>query len=157
MSAGSPLAPRQLEVWSLRRDGTKPVEIARRLDTSRQFVHQTLDVADAKISHLLTQVAKASKIEIQHLDVRNGILLGNHRGLETQVVISFSAKHEVQIWYWYDKLEACDSCELENHCRTCLLDEAEERGITLTTDEKALPPAKLARNLFSRLIPGLKT
>jgi hypothetical protein len=35
------------------------------------------------------------------------------------------------------------------------MDEAGERGIELTEEERSLPPSKLAHSLFSRLIPGL--
>jgi len=140
----------------LRRRGLEPVEIARELNTSRQFVHQTLNAADAKVSGLLTEAARANRIEIQLLDVRNGVLTGYHRGLEKQVVISYSGKHGVQVWYWYENPGACENCELMPQCRDYLLDEAEEQRIPLTRDEKGLPPDRLARLVFSRLIPGLK-
>ncbi len=156
MSLSSPLAPRQEFVWSLRRKGFEPVEIARELKTSRQFVHQTLHAADAKVSRLLREAAQANRIEMRVLDVKNGVLAGYHRGLGKQVVISYSAKHGVQVWYWYEKPTACADCELTQQCREYLLDEAEERGMPLTAEEKGLAPAQIARVVFSRLIPGLK-
>jgi len=156
MSLGSSLAPRQKMIWSLRRRGFQPVEIARKLDTSRQFVHQTLNAADAKVSNLLTETAGMNRIEIQHVDVKNGILTGYHRGLETQVVISYSGKNGLRVWYWYENPDACEDCEQTHQCKNYLLDEAEEYGIPLIRDEKKLQPAKLARIVFSRLIPELK-
>jgi hypothetical protein len=36
------------------------------------------------------------------------------------------------------------------------MDEAEERGVSITEEEKRLPPAKLAHTIFSELIPWLK-
>lgn len=156
MSFRSYLAPKQKMIWSLRKKGLEPVEIAKRINTSRQFVHQTLNAADVKVSNLLTEAAQMNRIEIQRLDVRNGILVGYHRGLETQAVISYSGKHGVQVWYWYENPEGCEVCEQILHCKNYLLDEAEEQGIPLNEDEKKLPPAKLAQVVFSRLIPGLK-
>ncbi len=150
------LAPRQKTIWSLRRRGFQPVEIAKKLNTSRQFVHQTLNAADAKVSNLLTEMAGMNRIEIQHVDVRNGILLGYHRGLKTQAVICYSGKNGLRVWYWYENPDACEECTLIHQCKTYLLDEAEEYGIPLTPDEKKRQPAKLARILFSRLIPELK-
>jgi len=156
MALSSPLAPRQGLVWSLRRRGFEPVEIAKELKTSRQFVHQTLNAADAKVSSLLTETARANRIETLLLDVRNGVLTGYHHGLGKQVVISYSGKHGVQVWYWYEKPTACADCELTQQCREYLLDEAEEREMPLTAEEKGLPPAQIARVVFNRLIRGLK-
>jgi len=132
------------------------VKIAKELGTSRQFVHQTLNAADAKVSGLLTEAARANRIEVQAMDIRNGVLTGYHRGLEKQAVISYSAKHGVQVWYWYENPGACQACELTQQCRDYLLDEAEERGIALTREEKRLPPDRLAHLVFSRLIPSVK-
>lgn len=156
MSFRSLLAPRQKIVWSLRRSGLEPVEIAKKLNASRQFVHQTLNAADAKLSGLLTEEARASRIEIQHLDVKSGILVGYHRGLGTRAVISYSGEHGVQVWYWHENAEACKACELLHQCKSYLLDEARERGIPLAPNEMEMLPAKLAHVVFSRLIPGLR-
>ncbi len=156
MSFSNFLAPKQNMIWSLRRKGFEPVEIAKKLKTSRQFVHQTLKAADSKIYNLLTEVAQANKVEIQRLDVKNGILIGYHRGFETPVIVSYSSKHGVQVWYWHENPESCEKCEFEPQCRSYLIDESEERGIELTEDEKRLPPAKLARIVFSKLISGVK-
>jgi hypothetical protein len=156
MSFSGSLAPRQKMIWSLRRRGFQPVEIAEKLNTSRQFVHQTLNAADAKVSSLLTEMAEMNRIEIQHVDVKNGILAGYHRGLETQVVICYSGKNGLRVWYWYENPDACEECKLIHQCKNYLLDEAEEYGIPLTPDEKKLQPAKLARTVFSRLMPELK-
>jgi hypothetical protein len=35
------------------------------------------------------------------------------------------------------------------------MDEAGERGIELTEEDRSLPPSRLAHVIFSRLIPGL--
>ena len=151
------LAPKQNVIWSLRRKGLEPVEIARRLKTSRQFVHQTLNTADSKVSAFLSDTAQANRIEIQSLDIRNGILVGFHRGLETPAVISYSGEQGVQVWYWHERAEACEACEQVHRCKSYLLNEAEEREIELTEDERKLPPARLAHVVFSRLTPGLKS
>ncbi|MEM2906421.1 MAG: hypothetical protein QW587_11910 [Candidatus Bathyarchaeia archaeon] len=156
MSFSDALSPRQGLIWALRRRGFEPVEIAKELGTSRQFVHQTLNAANSKVSKLLTETAQANRIEVQLKDVRNGVLAGYHRGLEKQAVVSYSAKHGVQVWYWYENPATCEACESMPQCRDYLLDEAEEREIPLTTEEKMLPPGRLARLVFSRLIPEVE-
>lgn len=156
MSLANSLAPRQKMIWSLRRKGLQPIEIAEKLNTSRQFVHQTLNAADAKVSNLLTETAGMNRIEIQQVDVKNGFLAGYHHGLETRVVISYSGRNGLRVWYWYKNPDACEDCELVHQCRSYLLDEAEEHGIPLTSDEKGLQPAKLACLVFNRLIPELR-
>ena len=134
----------------------KPVEIARQLNTSRQFVHLTLSAADAKVSDILLDVARSNKIDVQILDVKKGILVGHHHGLGTRAVVSLSGKLGVQVWHWYENLDACDACEQAYNCRDYLLVEAEELGVQISDEERLMQPSKLARVLFSRLIPGLE-
>jgi hypothetical protein len=140
-------------MWSLRRRGLRPAQIAEELGTSRQFVHQTLATVDARVSSLLLESARANRIEIHSVDVTNGILSGYHRGLGTRTVVSFSDKHGVQVWYWHENPESCVACSRMSECMEYLLDEAEERGVQLTDEERKLAPAKLTRVVFWRLMP----
>ena len=89
MSLRTPPSPRQGLVWSLRRRGLEPPEIAKELEASRQFVHQTLSAADAKVSRLLMEAARANRMEVQSIDVKNGLLTGYHRGLEKEAGFSY--------------------------------------------------------------------
>lgn len=49
----------------------------------------------------------------------------------------------------------CASCKWVERCRRRLLDEAEERNVQLSAEERELPPSRLAHLIFSRVIPGL--
>ena len=156
MSVISPLAPRQRAIWSLRRGGLGKSDIAARLGVSPQFVHQTLNAVEAKISRALVEVSRANNVRMRELNPEKGILVGHHPGLNTLTVISQTARDGIRIWYWHEKPEDCETCELKISCRNYLLNEAEETKVSLTPEEKEHPPAKLARIIFSRLIPGLK-
>lgn len=132
------------------------MQIAERLKTSRQFVHLTLNACDVKISNLLTDLARVNRLEIEHLDVRNGILAGFSPSLRTQAIVSYSVKHGAQVWYWEENPNACGECDQATRCMEYLLNEAEERGISLTQSEMQLPPSRLGRVIFSTLVPGLR-
>ena len=156
MSVISPLAPKQRIIWSLRRGGMGKSDIATRLGVSPQFVHQTLNAVEAKISRALVEVSRANNVRMRELSPEKGILVGYHPGLSTLTVISQTARDGIRIWYWHEKPEDCEACELRNACKDYLLNEAEETKVSLTHEEREYPPAKLARVIFSRLIPGLK-
>lgn len=153
MSSFKFLAPRQEAVWALQREGLKEAEIARRLGISRQFVHQTLNATVAKVSKALVEAAQANRIQIRRLEPLKGIAFGYHHGLKTNTIISYTLKHGVQVWFWYEKPEDCERCEQREVCRSYLLNEAEERKIKLSEHELNSPPAKLAHIIFSKLIP----
>jgi len=69
------------------------------------------------------------------------------------VIVTFSARNGVQTWH-YEQPD-CGACRWEDNCRQRLLDEAEEREITLSEEDRQLPPSKLAHAIFSKIIPGL--
>ncbi len=148
------LTARQLDIWRLRRDGLPQFKIAERLGVTRQAIHNVIGVIDKKVSGVLQDAARMNKVEVQHIDPVKGILLGYSPEVRDRVIITFSVRHGIQTWYRHTG--QCADCDLENECRKMLLEEAEERGINLTEEDKREPPAKLAHKVFSKLVPGLK-
>ena len=138
----------------MKRDGLSLAEIARRLDVTRQAVHKVAGNVDNQVTQALTQVASAAKIEVRQLDPTKGILLGYSYENENRVIITFSTKHGAQIWQYH--AGKCGDCKSLNGCREVILGEAEERGITLTKEERDVMPSKLAHIVFSKVIPGLE-
>ena len=147
------LTSRQLNIWRLRKDGSPQFRIAERLGVSRQAVHNVVGVIDRKVSRALKDAAHVNKIEIRYLDPVKGILIGYSHEVKDQAIISFSVKHGVQTWYRHNG--QCVDCSLRSDCQKMLLEEAEERSINLTEEEKREPPAKLAQKIFSKVVPRL--
>ncbi len=144
----------QLKIWGMRRDGLTQAEIARRLGVTRQAINKTIRDIDGKVSQSLKAAATAAKVEGRHLDPERGILLGYSHETNDRVVVTFSTRHGVHIWHYYTG--RCDGCELQKTCRKVISDEADERGIVLTEEEKQRAPAEIARLVFSKAIPGLE-
>lgn len=145
---------RKLEIWSMRRDGSSLSEIARKLGITRQAVHKNMGVIDSLVSHTLKSVASAAKIEIRHIDLSKGIMLGYSYETNNRVMVTFSTQHGAQIWHHHTG--KCEVCASNENCRNLLLGEADERGIPLTAEVKSMPPTELARTIFSKVIPGLE-
>ena len=124
-------------------------QIATSLGISRQAVHKGIHTIETKVYKALTSTAKANKIVITEVDARKGVLKGKSPGLETTVYITFSPANGVQVWF---KREGnCERCPFLDDCRRILLEEAKERGISLSEEEKRYLPTDLAGNLFRRL------
>ena len=155
LNLSSPLSQKQKTEWSLVSKGQPVVAIADRLKTTRQFVNQTKLAAEARLSTTLLDVAQANHIHITKLNPKEGILLGYHPGLKRKAIITYSTKHGIKVWYWYDKPEEVTDQEFLNQTRTYLLDIASERGVEVK-DAKTINPARFAHLLFSELIPELR-
>ena len=155
LNLASPLSQKQKTVWSLISKGLPVITIADRLKTTRQFVNQTKLAAEAKLSATLLDVAQANHIHVTKLHIKEGLLLGYHPGLKRKAIITYSTKHGIKVWYWYDNPEEVTDREFLSQTRTYLLDIAEERGVEVK-DAKTMHPAKLAHLLFSELIPEVK-
>ena len=152
-----PLTSKQSAAWSSFQRGITAIEIAKRMKTTRQNVHQTLKIAEVKISKTLLDVARSNGLEIKALQPEKGILLGYNPLLKRNVVVTYTSKNGVRVWYWYDNPEKIDDEKLLQETREYLLNEAEERGIRLTLEEKNTHPARLARAVFSRLLPEVRS
>jgi len=147
------LTDKQLIVWSLLLKKLSKAEIGRRLGVTRQAVYDAEKVIQAKVEQALIHTAESNMIEPRYVDSAKGILLGYSPSSQRNVIITFSARNGVQTWH-YEQPD-CSSCKWVERCRKRLLDEADERDVALSDEEKGLPPSKLAQVIFSRVIPGL--
>ncbi len=149
------LTERQLEIWRLRFKGLSKAEVGRRLGITRQAVYDAEKYTLERVESALRHVADASRIEVRFLDPSKGVLLGFDPSTSNRVIVTFSARNGVQTWH-YEQPD-CGACQWEENCKQRLLDEAEERNITLSEKERRLPPSKLAHLIFSKIIPGLES
>ena len=147
------LTDRQLEIWKLRFKGLKQAEVGRRLGITRQGVYDAEKQMLYKVESALKHVAQVNRLDVDTLDPSKGILHGYHPATKNRVIVTFSATNGVQTWHYEDP--DCDVCQWEGNCKQRLLDEAEEREIQLSIDERSMPASKLAHVIFSKVIPGL--
>jgi transcriptional regulator len=143
------LTSKQLQIWNLKNKGLLEANIARRLDVSRQTVHKALNTANTKVSQALQEAARLNKIGVKTVDPAQGILVGFSQEFKAAVMITFSAKNGVQIWYRHEG--DCKSCDQLQTCRIMLLAEAEEREVQLPKNHEAMLPSQLAEILFSKI------
>jgi hypothetical protein len=148
------LTSKQLTIWDLNRLGYTQADIGRKIEATRQAVYDALKISLKKVDSALRHAAEANMVEIKYVDPKNGILLGVVPQDSSQVILTFSKRHGIQTWH-YDE-PRCQDCKWVKRCADRLMDEAEERGVSITEEEKRLPPAKLAHTIFSELIPWLK-
>jgi hypothetical protein len=140
------LTDKQLILWKLKQNGLGLTEIASLLRVSRQAVHKGLQSVETKIYRALIDAAKANRIEIRKIDTEKGFLAGWSPEFRVDVIVTFSAKNGIQVWYRHKG--DCKSCSMREECKAILLSEAEERGITLPDDE----PSRLAEVMFKELL-----
>jgi hypothetical protein len=143
------LTSRQRLIWELRSDGLPEAAIARKLNVTRQNIHQTLDSADAKVGEALEETAKINKIEIDTINPTKGFLTGYSSHFNTKTFITFSAKNGVQVWYKHEG--NCEKCKKLQTCREALLTEAKDRNFLLPKGTESILPSKLAKALFERI------
>jgi DNA-binding CsgD family transcriptional regulator len=154
MLSSAYMTQRQKMIWKMNMLGLPQAEISREIGVSRQAVHNALNIALKKIELALRHVAEANRIDVRYIDPINGILLGFSPSINKKVIITFSTKHGIHVWHYENP--DCSKCKFVSKCRSILLDEAEERNIILSKEEKRLPPSKLAHLIFSKIIPGLE-
>jgi len=148
------LTTRQLEIWDLNRRGESRAEIGERFGFTRQAVYDALKVSLGKVESALRHTADASSIEIISVDPTNGILLGTTPVDRSRVIITFSRRHGVQTWHFEEP--DCGKCSYTRRCTERLIDEAGERGIQLSDEQRRMLPSKLAHDIFYSLLPELR-
>jgi len=144
------LTSKQMQIWNLKSKGLLEANIARKLDVSRQTIHKALNVANTKVAQALQEAARLNKIAIKTVDPSRGILVGFSQEFKASVVITFSARNGVQIWYRHKG--DCKSCDQLQTCITMLLAEAEEREVQLPEYHETMLPSELAEILFSKIM-----
>jgi DNA-binding CsgD family transcriptional regulator len=152
----SPLTQKQKIVWSLLNKGLSATTIANKLNTTRQFINQTKLSAEAKLSTTLLDVAQANDLQITKLYPKTGILLAYHPTLKRKAIITYNTNHGIKVWYWHDNPEEITDTTFLNQTQQYLIDIAKERNIEIENTHTT-HPAQLAHQIFSKLIPELKT
>jgi transcriptional regulator len=150
--SGGYLASRQLKIWDLRRKGLREASIARDLNISRQAVHKAVDSANSKVSQALLETAQLNKMRVEAVDPATGVLKGYSSEFRTSVVITFSAKNGVQIWYKHEG--NCTNCDRHEQCKQTLLEEMKERNITSLFRVNSTSPSEMAAYLIQKLTGG---
>ncbi len=154
-SLSSPLSQQQKTVWSLLSRGLSIVAIAEKMKSTRQFVNQTKLAAEAKLSTALLEVAQTNDLQVTRLYAKEAILLGFHPALKRKAIVTYSTNYGIKVWYWHDNPEEVTDTTFLNQIKQYLLDIAKERGIEIENADK-IHPAKLAHQIFSKLIPELR-
>jgi transcriptional regulator with XRE-family HTH domain len=144
------LTPKQRKYWGLRRSGLTQAEISRKMDVTRQTVNKTFIAIDSRVSKALLEAAQINRIETTRLNQERGYLLGRSPNLGLDVLITFSERNGIQVWYKGES--GCSECTRLESCKETLLMEAEERGIQLPGKADDLEPSKLADILFKKII-----
>jgi hypothetical protein len=147
------LTARQLEIWDSNRRGESRAKIGERFGFTSQAVYDSLKVSLGKVESALRHTAEASSIEIIRVDPKNGILLGRMPLDSSKVIVTFSRKHGVQTWHFEEP--NCGDCRYTKRCTERLIDEAKERDVEISEEQRNIPPSKLAHIIFSKLIPEL--
>jgi DNA-binding CsgD family transcriptional regulator len=155
-SVASPLSQSQKTIWALLTKGLSVKKAAEKLNTTRQYVNQTRLAAQAKLQNTLIEVAQVNDIQITKIYSKQAILLGYHPALKRKAIITYTTNHGLKVWYWHDNPEEVTDPVFLNQTRQYLIDIAKERGIEIPNADN-IHPARLAHEIFSKLIPELKT
>ena len=153
-SVSAPLSKSQKTVWELISRGLSVTKIADKLKTTRQYVNQTRLTAQAKLATTLLEVAQVNDLQVTKLYPQQAILLGYHPALKRKAIITYTTSHGLKVWYWHDNPEEVTDAAFLKQTREYLLEIAKERGMRLE-DTENLHPARLAHEIFSKLIPEL--
>ena len=148
----SPLSQKQKIVWSLTSKGLSVANVADRLKTSRQYVNQTRQTAEAKLSKALMEVARVNDLQVTQLHSKEALLIGYHPVLKRKAVVTYTTSHGIKVWYWHDNPEEETNQDFLKQTREYLLDIAKERDLEIE-DATTIHPAKLARIVFGKLVP----
>jgi len=154
-SVSSPLSQSQKTIWALLSSGLTVSSIAEKLKTTRQYVNQTRHTAQAKLATTLLEVAAVNDLQVTKLNPQQAILLGYHPALKKKAIITYTTTHGLKVWYWHPNPEEVTDPAFLNQTKQYLIDIAKERGIEISNAEK-IHPAKLAHQVFSKLMPELK-
>jgi len=154
-SVSSPLSQSQKDIWALLSTGLSVSSIAEKLKTTRQYVNQTRLTAQTKLATTLLEVADVNELQVINLIPQQAILLGYHPALKRKAIITYTTSHGLKVWYWHDNPQEVTDTAFLNQTKQYLIDIAKERGVEIENADK-IHPAKLAHQIFSKLIPELK-
>jgi hypothetical protein len=128
-------------------------EIAEKLKKTFQYVNQTKQTAEAKLSNALIRVGETNNLQIKRVLPKQGILWGYHPGLGMDTFVTYTSKQGMRVWYWYDNPDEVSDDRFLLEAKMYLLNLADEQQIQLDENVKQLHPALLAKYVFGKLIP----
>jgi hypothetical protein len=155
LSCITPLSQSQKTIWALIGTGLSVTSIAEKLKTTRQYVNQTRLTAQTKLATTLLEVAEVNNLQVTKLNPQQAILLGYQPELKKQAILTYTTTHGLKMWYWHDNPDEVTDTTYLNQTRQYLIDIAKERGITIPDADK-IHPAKLAHQVFCKLLPELQ-
>jgi hypothetical protein len=120
------------------------------MDVTRQTVNKTFNAIDSRVSKALLDAAQVNRIEVSRLDTEKGYLLGRSPSLGLDVLVTFSERNGILIWYRGEG--GCSECSWRSRCKQNLLMEAEDRGIPLPADAEDTEPSTLSELLFTKIM-----
>jgi hypothetical protein len=144
------LTPKQRKYWGLRRSGLTQAEISREMDVTRQTVNKTFIAVDSRVSRALLEAAQINRVEISRVDPEKGFLLGRSPSLGMDVLVTFSDRNGILVWYRGEG--NCSECSWLRSCKQKLLTEAEDRGIRLPEAAEDMEPSQIAETLFNKIM-----
>ena len=144
------LSARQRDIWDLMRNGLTQSEIARKLKITRQTVHQLAGTIPEKMTAALNDAAALNHVDPIQLDVNKGILFGWSKEFKTEAVIAMN-REGLRVWYKHD-LGKCEICPDRRACKSTLLENAEDLGVSVTSQERRLAPLELSNVVFLRAL-----
>ena len=144
------LTPKQRKYWGLRRSGLTQADISREMDVTRQTVNKTFNAIDSRVSKALLEAARVNKVEINRVDPVRGFLLGRSPSLAMDVLVTFSDRNGIMVWYRGEG--GCSECSWLSSCRQKLLMEAEDRNIPLPDNAEQMEPSQLSEALFKKIM-----
>ena len=144
------LTPKQRKYWGLRRSGMTQAEVSREMDVTRQTVNKTFLAIDSRVSRALLEAAQVNRVEISRVNPERGFLLGRSPSLGMDVLVTFSDRNGVLVWYRGEG--GCSECSWSRSCKQKLLIEAEDRGIPLPGKVEEMEPSKMADALFKKIM-----
>jgi hypothetical protein len=151
----SPLSQSQKTIWALLGTGLTVTSIAEKLKTTRQYVNQTRITTQAKLATTLLEVAAVNDLQVIKLVPQQAILLGYHPALKKKAIVTYTTSHGLKVWYWHPNPEEVTDAAFLNQTRQYLIEIAKERGIEIEGADR-IHPARLAHQIFSKLLPELK-
>ncbi|UCH01392.1 MAG: hypothetical protein JSV20_05795 [Candidatus Bathyarchaeota archaeon] len=124
-------------------------EISREMDVTRQTVNKTFNTVDARVSKALLEAAQVNRVEISRVNPEQGFLLGHSPSLRMDVLVTFSDRNGILIWYRGEG--GCSECSLQRSCKQKLLIEVEDRDIQLPEEAEEMEPSQLVETLFNKI------
>ena len=130
------LTPNQMEIWALISRGLPVIYIAKKLETTRQYVNQTPKATESKLTLMLLEVAKINDLQNLKINTQKAMFL------RQRTIIAYTISHGTKVWYGHENSALFNGY----HYRRRLED----------FEEMSSPPGRMANSLFWEIFPELR-